>query len=1008
MSLRDPKWRAEAPAANAAQLLEGYYDRLLKWAMVVTRNEKGKAEEIVQEFCLYVTLAKLDFSAVKNLDGYFFISLRNLYRSSLARASREAMCSISVADFDTARFAIAAEPNGYLLDRQNDLRRICSYAVWRKDQSKSFSYFILHFFHGYHRSEVAEISGVPIAAIYNKLKAAREELKVHMEESGKLRIAGRGLPPEPKLRWQAIAAPEIFRELRQSILDAGTGACPSEEDLFAYYKEPARRPLPCALLSHIVSCERCLALVNGRFRRPDLKDREPLDIFNYTGESASRHGSGTGAFRNNARLRAVQPRWRDVYEHRPNSLSIAVNGRIVALHDIDGARSTLAARIEQPEADGFVEVFSDQNVRFALLPIGDGPPEEPDAAVQHVELSDGRWLDLKLAFDGQGLSSEVSYCDPILAMEAVDEEAPEESAVLALQSRRTDEPNQERNVARLKPRRLSIGSLLDRLRGLIPSSAMAWAFVLIAVVGGLSYMSYRRFHRPLSAVAVLHQSMQLEAAALKGGTEHQILQLQDITASGHIAQAGTIELWRDADGPRYLRRVYDANHHAVAAAWRSGNTEHLAYAKGQRAVWSGIPWEQAVSAQAFSEMGGRNLRGQAVDGNIQLTVDGPTANYPHLMSATLVLNRRLQPVREVLDFRDGHRAYRVRLLQTSFEILPSRSVPDSTFAPGDGFAALSGRLQGKGMIAPDGLGMFGQATRLAELEIGVLYQLEQMGVDANQPIAIEQTTDGYVRIVGAAANAAQQKQIVSRLESLPDHQLLRISLSAGQGANLRHLRSLRGTPGTLNIYEAASTTPPAYPLVRAYFARQHLSGAQLDAAVTGFSGKALDQAQQALQNAFALNRLGEILINTQVAQINPLSQREWTEMVVDHASKLGQRMLSLDNQLAQILPGAGQSPSGNVPRPEINTPVAFAHLTRRLLLRTQAMNRKMGMAFAVGGARISSKDVASLLLSIRKDLPLQGASDAASMANRLESSEQAAFAPKHGRRERAGAHSATR
>jgi hypothetical protein len=91
--------------------------------------------------------------------------LRHIYLSGLARSSREAQHFISVAEFDAFDFALAANQPGDPLQRQNDLRRICGYAVWRKEFSKSASYFIFHFFHGYSRREIAEIAR-PIAAIY--------------------------------------------------------------------------------------------------------------------------------------------------------------------------------------------------------------------------------------------------------------------------------------------------------------------------------------------------------------------------------------------------------------------------------------------------------------------------------------------------------------------------------------------------------------------------------------------------------------------------------------------------------------------------------------------------------------------------------------------------------------------------------------------------------------------------------------------------------------------------
>jgi DNA-directed RNA polymerase specialized sigma24 family protein len=85
MEQRNLKWRGRAEPTRADQLLAARYAQLLQWAKGLARGDKGKAEEIVQEFCLYVTLAKPDFCDVANLDGYLYTSLRHIYLSSLAR-----------------------------------------------------------------------------------------------------------------------------------------------------------------------------------------------------------------------------------------------------------------------------------------------------------------------------------------------------------------------------------------------------------------------------------------------------------------------------------------------------------------------------------------------------------------------------------------------------------------------------------------------------------------------------------------------------------------------------------------------------------------------------------------------------------------------------------------------------------------------------------------------------------------------------------------------------------
>src|SRR5664279_996640 len=144
MEPRAFKRHEKISAVELEQLLENYYDQLLKWGAQLTRGDVGRAEDIVQDFCLYVTLAKPDLSEVKNLDAYLYTCLRHLYLSHLARSSREALHFINVAEYESIDFVFAAKQTSDPLQLQNDLRRICSYAIWRKESSKSASCFILH------------------------------------------------------------------------------------------------------------------------------------------------------------------------------------------------------------------------------------------------------------------------------------------------------------------------------------------------------------------------------------------------------------------------------------------------------------------------------------------------------------------------------------------------------------------------------------------------------------------------------------------------------------------------------------------------------------------------------------------------------------------------------------------------------------------------------------------------------------------------------------------------
>lgn len=983
MSVRSIKPGERSTAIRVEQLLESHYGRLRNWCMALTRGDVGKAEEIVQEFCLYLALTKPDLSGVANLDGYFYTCLRNLYQSTLARSSREAIQFVSAAEFDSIRFALARSRGGDTLQRQNDLRRICGYAVWRKEQSKSFSYFILHFFHGYFRREVAEMAGVSLSMIYNKLHSARAEMRAHLEETGRLRIATRDLPPELVQLWHQIPAPELFKELRKSILDARNSLCLSEEHLLAYYRGSVARPLPSSLLSHLASCERCLAIVDRHFRRPTLQDREPLDSTGSIEDSMGTQETSMGTTSYTSLLQAVDRRLNDMYEHRPRTLSIAVNGKIIAFHDVQGQRSTLAARIE--EKARFIEVFSEQDVRFALLPVSGAPPDGPHTVTQHVELSDERWLELNLVFDGLGLNSEVAYFDPVLAIAAEEMEVEDEEAAFI-----PGIPDQKQAV--VAPEQISQWSRY--MRWLRPRPMLAWGMVVALAFCLTSYFAYHDFNRSMSAPQLLSQSVMLEANTLRGQTAHQVLQVEEVAANGHVLQQGTVDVWKDGDGARYMRRLYDSQHHLVAANWEIRNTTHTSHSPSEAADFSGIPWNQDISARAFNVSSRNEPEIRRTKNGYELTVAGPTAAQPHLVSATLVINRRLLAVGEVMRMRGETGVYEVRFAQTSYTYSPSRSVPDTVFEPEDSSRSSHSGNTNSSLFQPFPIA---RSTQLAELKIAVLYQLSQIDADTGEPIEVASTADGRVRIFGAVTDDTLKKEIVPKLEDLPNHQLLDIRLASQSSAQIDKLRSLRQLSGSTSTYEAGSHKPPADPLVRRYFEEKSFTGTRVDTAAAQFSGNILTLAQHALQNAYALDRLGSVLSGTEVDALNLSAREQWAKMAEKHASALEAQTISLNAQLSNILPEGQQADIVETPG-TIETAAEFARSARHLLLQIQEVNHNIDSAFASGEAPEKGENVAALLASTAKMLPVRQTEMMAKLTQRLGSSADTTMARKHAQR----------
>jgi DNA-directed RNA polymerase specialized sigma24 family protein len=983
-----PLLRSAAPRQD--KLLEQYYDRLQEWALLLTRGDVGKAQDIVHELCLHLTLSTPDLSKVQNLDGYLYTCLRHFYLSDIARSAREALQSVSPDDFDSIQIAFRSPTSGDPLQQQNDLRRICSYVAWRKGQAKSASYFILRFFHGYFRREIATIAGVSLSTIDPKLNKVRSEVHLYLAEPGKLQFTNRELPPAPRLHWTPLSSLAIFNELREAILAARDGDCLPEEELLAHYRNARPAAISCSLLSHIVSCERCLSLIDLHFGRPTLKDREPLDSLGSAPDGHHTDVQGPQTLNREAMLRSVRKYGNEVLEHRPRTLSIAVDGKILACRDVQSEKNMLSARIERPENTSFVEVFSEQGLRLAFLSLFELPPDGPHQRMQRVSLSDDRWIELTLTFDGLGLNSEVTYFDPALAIQATEDEVPD---YLVLQQ---IEPTQQpANLLSWPGASSALASVRRFLRPIVPSPVIAWSMVLACAFCIAGYFVFRS-PKPtpgLTAREVLSRSIQAETTSLEGQTEHQVLHFEEASIDGNILKQGTIDLWRDGDGKRHMRRLYDAQHRLVAAEWMQRDGEGGQYPQAEdaqlsdvdRELLAGDLWKQDVSPTAFRELHGENAQLHPTEDGYELTAVEPVASRPQLVSATLVLDRHFHPIREVMRVRSGTDVREVRFVQADYERRPSTSVPDAIFDPHD--QGLRSKVDRHPMISRP----LASDVQLTELHIAVLYQLNNLNADASEPLEVEQTSDAHIRITGMVADDDRKQQLLSRLDLLDNHQLLQAEIVSPNDLQTHGKKSPRTLAGTVSMYDVGQTEPPADAALRAYFQTQGLSNEPLDAAVSGFSREALGHAQRALQNASALRRLSVSFSTTELRSVGLASQQQWTEMVVKHAAALEVELRALHEQLARLLPSPEPLPGASDAGSAIGTPAELTRAADQILAKTKSLDQRVGSVFASSQSPDAPPvDFQSLITATNAAIPLQNAVDITSFAVQLNASGRTA------------------
>ena len=545
--------------------------------------------------------------------------------------------------------------------------------------------------------------------------------------------------------------------------------------------------------------------------------------------------------------------------------------------------------------------------------------------------------------------------------------------------------------------RATYAVFMRSLRALFPSSALAWALMLTIIIGTAGYFAYRHISPPINAAELLKESVKVETASLQGQTEHQVFQIEELSAEGQVLQQGTVDQWRDGDGSRYIRRLYDSQNRLVATKWRNKNGEDHSHLQGERRAPSNQRespdiaefLDQDLSAQSFGALGGKEVRAHAVGGGYELTTLGPTEAHPQLVSATLTLDKDLLPVREVVRMRRGDQTRELRLIQATYELKPSSSVPDSVFDSRNTemspFAHQGSTRSALDQHFPSAIG---NDVQLAELQIDVLYRLHALGADTGEPIEVVGTRDGRVRISGTVADDTLRRKIVSSLEASNSRQLLDLRLNSLRDAR-QGIYKRQGTQ-IVETYDVTQSRFPADVAVRNYLQGKGLSGAKLDTAAEQFSNEMLQHSQAALQHAYALDRLGNVLSTAPLQSIGLSSRQEWSEMANSHATDLEEQLRLLRAQVSWIA-ARDDEPNGNEATSlKIEDPAGFERAASALLRQTQEMNEYVGNAFASSPAsETENPHPDALLAQVASAIPSRQANEVSQFALRLNTSASA-------------------
>jgi RNA polymerase sigma factor (sigma-70 family) len=961
------------------------YERLLRWSLQLTGGDRPAAEDLLHDVFVLFSLHRPEPAAIENLDGYLYTMLRNLHVSQLRRQTRAPMQQLSIMEFDSAEAGLRALGAADRVQVQDELRRVCRYACARKERAKAACALILRFFHGYYPSEVALVLRTSRPAVDVRLREARGEARLFLEDPRALAHI-EGLNVEASFREKsAWPTDDLLHELRQTIFRSRRGDCFTARRLARLYG-PSPEAAPAQdNLAHLVSCADCLDEVNRLLGLPPLSERHPAD--SVTREPRGKGGGGTGPGGEGGAGGGLSPRKLkrlrrsagEAFEHKPQELCVSVNGHLRGAQRVTSERSELNLIIDSSEHLNFVEVFSEQDVRLLMLPVT-APPAGDGEQSAAVSLSDGRRLEVSLRFRGPWPALRLYYRDPTFNEAAEPVTAAPRPATTPAPAGQTADAAAE--VAG-RAGRASLGARLASFtRGLFSRQFLLRPGTVTAALALILVTTLILVRMPGPAVVSAAEILRRSAAAeeLVGGSVdvvlHRTLSLEEHRAAeGESAARRRIEIWKSAARGVTVRRVFDERGRLLAGEWRGADGASTVYrtpdsrrqgAAGAAAAWDiDSVWRLEPSAGDYAALVGRAERVKVEErGDIYLlryeAESGAAAEG--LVAATLVVRRDdLRATEQTLVVRRaGGEQTRLRFAEVGYERRAPDSVAPSVFEPeaellsGGGIRVESpaGRPKADGPAEPpsDGQSSAQPAVPSAStaLEVEVLGLLNQAGADLGEQVSVARTPQGGLHVRAIVETEERKAELLRALRPVAGNPSVRVEVATASEAarQSRQVGRLEG-PEVVQQVEPADNRIAADADLRRYFAERGAAGGdQLETGIIRFAMRASARSRQALQHAWALKRLAQRFTPEELRTLDAEAKRKWLAMIRDHAEAARRETAALRQELQPVFAPQG-APS---PGPSEGAGVSEAELLAsagRLLESCTELDAAVRPAFAV-------------------------------------------------------------
>jgi DNA-directed RNA polymerase specialized sigma24 family protein len=745
------------PRKSSAQELDSMfsakYPWLLRWAMHFTQNDRPAAEDLVQETCVRILKLRNKLSNLDDVEPLLYTHLRFAFLTERRRGLSEAFLDATIVNFDTLAISLRTLSSFDQIETQNELRKILAFLLWRRCATKFASFFLFRFFHGLLPAEIANICLVTRHAVDLGLGNVRAELKAYLANPDQIHVLGRGSAPEYKPHRAALPSDDFTNELIESIFRSSYGTCPSNATLERRYRTLNQRPLESDLLAHIVSCKVCLCEVTRLTNTPPptRSMEESLKPTRRAGKSKRPDSSDQETI---ARILArAEERVREIFEHRPSGLVIALNAEVVAAHNISSPRAVLKVETRSVETLDMIEVFSEQGMLMLSLEILQRPPQAPPELMRDIALSDDRTLALVVRFTAIGALIEATYLDPHFLDPVAEDELFEDMHVvteLGADGFEIVSGGREDTAAAGTPERLSAQPWWLRCFHRIVALLHARPLVPIAAFGlllacALLWVTANHQREQIRTTNLLSESGRAERNRRIEHGPGVIHQRVAIRAVGHTLQR---DIYRDIDSRRRPK------------AHPLGSDEQLLMVKLEEA---GLDWNDPLSAAGFQawhdhQPGDRDQ--MKTTGTGLMTVTTAVSSGPVVRESLTVRLSDLHPVARTLYFRDQET---IEVAELSYEVLPWGPASEEWFEPTPDSSAMVQHRPTSLVLPPRPVELSDGEIDMAKLS--VLVALQKLNADTER-LQSAQTRNGII-VTGIVESEDRKQEIANWLRMIP-------------------------------------------------------------------------------------------------------------------------------------------------------------------------------------------------------------------------------------------------